>query len=458
MKKSLLIFAFLAQTVAWLTPMATFAGPAESKPTVLIPITIASEPSGATVTLDKTALGSTPLTTSVSAGRHLATISLANYETAYKTLKVEGATVTESIKLTPITSTVLIQSEPAGATVTRDGATAGETPLLIPEVPIGKYRIGISLTGYKPQEVDLTVAGSAPQRIKAQLVSSSATLDVTSDPSGAGVSVNGIYRGETPIKIDKIQEGSSFLEVTAAGFSPYKEQLQLAAGEVFAVHVPLKAIPSKLSIVSIPAGARAYVNNEFKGETPIELNDLPAGSYRLRVEKDKYDPLARTVEIGNNKTVTEEFRLTANIGSIRVSTSPADVSIFISGKEAGKTVAKQEATDQISEPLIIQEVLTGEHEVSFVRQGYTPVKKTITVKRNETAVLESVKLPRLFIPDIELQTRNGVYKGVYIGKDQELYRIETSPGLIRAFPNADIVKVRIIRAENTVEDNTVKDP
>ncbi len=454
MKKKTLNWVSLAMVASLFTSFQNTVIAAKAEPILLQQVTITSDPAAASVTLNGTQVGTTPYHTSLAPGRHLIVVSQKDYESSYRTLELSTVSMVEHFKLQPVTSTILILSEPPGATVTRDGATAGVTPLLLPEVAVGRYRIDIALTGYKPQQVELNVSRSTPQRINANLVSSSATLDVTSIPTGASVSVNGVYRGVTPIKVDKIQEGQSFLEVVADGYAPYKEQLQLAAGEIFAVHAPLLALPSKLSIVSIPDGARVYVDNQFKGETPLELDKTSAGSYRIRVEKDGFELMARTVDVANNQTVTEEFRMTANVGSLRIVTSPADVSIFIAGKLVGKTSSGTNATDQISNPLEISGLPIGETEIVLQRQGYSEVRRKVTINRDEVSVVETTKLSRLFVPDVEVKTGIGTYTGVYISKSDEFYRVETSPGVIQSFPTKDITRIRLIRADNIVDDNT----
>ena len=163
--------------------------------------------------------------------------------------------------------------------------------------------------------------------------------------------------------------------------------------------------------------------------------------------------MARTIDLGNNKTVTEEFRMTANVGGMRIVTSPADVSIFVAGKLVGTTTASTNATDQISDPLEIHNLPIGETEIVFQRQGYAEVKRKVTITRDEMAVVETTKLPRLFVPDVEVKTEMGTYTGVYISKNAEFYRVETSPGVIRSFPTKDITRIRLIRAGNIVEDN-----
>ncbi len=453
MKKKTFNWVRLAIVAGIFTSFQNTAVAAKAEPILLQQVTITSDPVAASVTLDGMQMGTTPFSTSLAPGRHLVMVSQKDYESSYRTFELGAVSVVEHFKLQPVTSAVLILSDPPGATVTRDGATAGITPLLLPEVAVGRYRIDIALTGYKPQQVELNIAGSTPQRINANLVSSSATLDVTSIPEKASVTVNGIYRGVTPIKVDKIQEGQSVLEVVADGYAPYKEQLQLAAGEIFAVHAPLLALPSKLSIVSIPDGARVYVENQFKGETPLELDKISAGSYRIRVEKDGFELMARTIDVANNETVTEEFRMTTNVGSLRIVTSPADVSIFIAGKLVGKTIAGTNATDQISNPLEIPGLPIGEAEIVFQRQGYSEVRRKVTINRDEVSVVETTKLSRLFVPDVEVKTGVGTYTGGYISKSDEFYRLETSPGVIQSFPTKDITRIRLIRAGNVVDDH-----
>ena len=414
---------------------------------------ITSDPAGAAVKIDGIQRGTTPLDIALTPGARLVELSLKDYENAVRTLDcAPGAAASADFKLAPVTAPVLISTEPAGVSVTRDGAFAGVTPLLLPEVPVGRYRIDLALAGYKPQQVELNVSTATPQQIKTTLINSSATLDISSEPAGATVSVNGIHRGAAPVLVDKIQEGKSIVEISAEGFAAYKEEITLAAGETFALHAKLAALPAKLTIVSTPAGAKVYIDNQLRGNTPLELPEIAAGTYRVRVELPSHEAMARTVELANKQESVEEFKLAQTVGTLRVVTSPADVSIFIGGKLFGKTTAGTNATDQISEPLDLLNVPDGENEILFQRQGYAQERQKATIVRGETLVLETVKLARMFVPDVEVLTARGSYKGLYINKDPEFYRIETSPGVIRAFPVKDITQIRLIRDTNIEDD------
>ena len=450
MKSNSVAYIPLLASLALFATHTFAAKPPPPPPQSLVSVT--SDPAGAAVKIDgKPQRETTPFEIALPTGKHLIELSLKDHEGAVRTVDCAAPSASADFKLIPVTAPVLIATEPAGAVVTLDGANRGVTPLLLPEVPIGRYRIELALGGHKPQQVELSVERPTPQQIKHVLVNSAATLNITTTPSGASVSVNGIQRGAAPVTVDKIQEGKSVVEITHAGYAPYKEEMTLAAGEVFAVHARLAALPAKLRIVSEPAGAKVYIDNQLRGNTPLTIDEIAAGSYRVRLDMPSYETMARRVDLENDQSLTEEFKLTQTIGSIRLATSPADVSVFIGGKLFGVTAAAADSTDQISDTLEIDGVPAGENEIIFERQGHKTETRTVTVERGQTLAIETIKLVRLFIPNVEVTTERGTYKGVFINRDNDFYRIEASPGVTRAFPIGDITRVRVIRAEENKE-------
>jgi hypothetical protein len=53
----------------------------------------------------------------------------------------------------------------------------------------------------------------------------------------------------------------------------------------------------RLSVTSVPEGARILLNNIDNGTAPSETRDLPAGVYRVVLEKDGYVTGSRSVEV-----------------------------------------------------------------------------------------------------------------------------------------------------------------
>ena len=434
-----------------LLPLAVRAAdPAEPPPVARLEVT--SEPPQATVAIDRQTRGETPLVVAdLAPGEHLVTVQKRGYATAYQSVTVAAQDKRAvACKLEPITGVLLVRSTPTNADVTVDGLDLGRTPLLITTLPLGERRLKVATPGFQPKEVPVNLEDRTPVQVSVDLVSDSATLTVECDVAGATVRVNGIDRGAAPSTTERIPEGEVTLEVQADGYAPFQQKLKLAAGEVQRIKVPLAPLPSGLKIVSLPDKARVYVNNEFRGTAPLALPNLAAGSYRVRVEMDGFDPEARTVDLARGASKTEEFRLVSNTGRLDVTTEPDGVTVLIDGRKVGDTHAKPDATTAISEPLAVEGIAAGEHEVRVVRKGYFEKAQKVQVEQGKAIPLH-IALARRFIPDYQVVTDHGVYKGVLESVTEDFIRLETAPGVMTAIPMRDVKTRQALREDGRTE-------
>jgi hypothetical protein len=75
--------------------------------------------------------------------------------------------------LSQITGSLMIATEPAGASIAVDGAPRAETtPANIP-LPIGKYKVKLTKEGFEPLEHEVTVSGEGIFRLTVSLAKSS---------------------------------------------------------------------------------------------------------------------------------------------------------------------------------------------------------------------------------------------------------------------------------------------
>lgn len=408
---------------------------------------IQTNPEGAKVIIDGKYKGNTPLTFigGSQAQKYVVNIQSDGYKPIYTTVVIKPEqTETISYALTPSTCLALINSEPSGATVTKDGIDIGITPLLVTDLTYGKYNIEISLNGYKSQNYQLKIDSNTPQKINAQLISTFAKATITSNPSGASVLINGSDVGVTPCSLDNIPEGNAQIKVTLDGYDDFVETVALVAGQEHTINAALEAKPSSLKIVTIPEKARIYINNQYRGESPLEINPFEAGSYRIRAELKGFEILARNVDIKPAEERTEEFRLQQNSGAISVVTTPALVSIKIDGEIFAQTKPAEES-DQLSAETIVNLIPEGEHEITFSRAGYADLKMTKTITRNSVEQLGTIKLKRLFIPDFEIKTSAKTYRGMYLRDDAEFIYLETKPGVTTAIEKIKILSRKIIK-------------
>ena len=398
------------------------------------------QPEGASVTCDGRQVDAPPVTiTGIEPGKHLLVIEKLGYQEERRTLEVAaGQRLNVEIQLRPVQGLLLIHSKPDGATVEIDGAYRGETPLLVTDLPFGKYRSKLSRAGHLAKEIEITVDRRSPQRCFVELTSDSATLAISSLPDGARVTVNGVSRGVTPCTVEQIPEGDATVELTLDGHQPHKQTVRLVSGQEQRIEAVLAAIPASLTVVSIPDKARIYVDNQFRGLAPVNLDTLEPGEYRLRAELEGHEPQARTVTLGLAQTMVEEFRLQGNTGLLELTTEPALVSVFVDGKEVGATTSKAGQTDRVSDSLRVENLAEGRHDVQLSRKGYFGENFPIQIERDKTFSIHK-KLNKRFIPNCEVVTKTTVYRGVLLdvsaGGD---VRLEVSPGVLRTIPASEV--------------------
>ncbi len=408
---------------------------------------VTNQPTGAQIFLDGLQQPDvTPQTLqNIDPGQHLLEIRKDGCQTQRRTVALmAGEKTTAEFKLEPLKGLVLIQTTPPGAEVDVDGNSSNrKTPLLLTDLSVGDHIVVLRTEGYQPRKLALAINNRTPIKLASDLTSDSATLKVSSEPAGASVLLNGATRGTTPCTLDRIPSGTVEVEINLKGYATHRSQIVLKAGDVVEVPAPLKAIPSGLTVHSIPEKARIYVNNQFRGETPVVMTNLPPGEYRLRAEKRGYESDARNITLKPEEQSTEEFRLQHNSGGLVVITEPPGAKVFVDDDEAGTTEASA-GNPQVSEPLRVNYISRGDHLLRLVKPGYahSPVKITIDT---DNLVTRTERMKRLFIPDTIVRTgptAEESHTGVLIRKyPNGSVQLEERPGIVKTFEAADIKSI-----------------
>ena len=415
---------------------------------------VISQPSGATLSIDGTPAGTCPQTLlSLPTGKHLIQIEKRDYTPIKETLTLsDGERVTREYNLQPILGLVLVHSIPSGAEIEINGTHRGTTPALIADLKLGTYRARLLKPGYIDKEIEMAITSRNPKKFDVTLVSDSASIQLTSEPVGADVTLNGVSRGKTPCALDRVPSGSTTLELALKGFEPYSQNLKLTAGEHEEITAVLKPIPSDLELVSIPAGARIYVGNQFRGTAPVKLKAIQPGTYRIRAEMDAYDVMPRNVTIGRAQNIVEEFRLQANAGALEITTEPSEVAVLLDGKEVGTTEADTNRTDRVSDRFSIKLIPSGTHTLTLTKVGFYEHKQLIEINRDEV-ITRHFRLKRRFIPNYEVKTESEVYRGILIEVDsQKNIKLEIHPGIFKTLSRSDVRSAKPLREDQLQED------
>ena len=147
---------------------------------------------------------------------------------------------------------------------------------------------------------------------------------------------------------------------------------------------------SKNISVALPRGFKVFVNGEYKGETPLNLKNLPAGLTTIRVESDEEYSEQKVNVLKNNDNLYKYLPLLEKFtGKLVVKTQPTGVKVFIDDVEAGIT------------PFTSDKVIAGEHKVELVHERYMTFAKEVNILKNRTITLNEslIKAARVFFKD-----------------------------------------------------------
>ncbi|MDD5678096.1 MAG: PEGA domain-containing protein [Kiritimatiellae bacterium] len=410
---------------------------------------VTSTPADATVICDGVNLGQTPATVmDVAAGEHLLILHKSGWSDARKTVVTQpGERQSVDFKLEPLTGLLLILSEPSAADIDLDGVSAGKTPLCLHDVALGQHRLTASAHGHMPRVITVNVADRRPQKIEINLASDSARLIVETTPAGAAITLDGAVIGKTPQDLPAIISGKHVIELALPGHTPFRNEFSVQAGDQRTITTKLTPLPGKLTVLSTPPGARIYLNDQYKAETPLSA-DMPAGKYAVRAEARGFDPQVRTntVVIGTESVM--EFNMVRSSGTILISTEPPGIDVYLDGELQGTT--RGPLKNSISEQLPIDLVPRGKRVLQFTRPGYFDLTRTIDIQPKQTIILhEKLKLrPIPFVPSMIIRTGinaentfRGIVRERFANGD---IKLEIEPGIFKTFTPAEILSIEPI--------------
>jgi hypothetical protein len=136
-----------------------------------------------------------------------------------------------------------------------------------------------------------------------------------------------------------------------------------------------------IRVTSAPSGAVVYIDDEETGsQTPCTLSGIETGSHALRVGKEGFvEPDEVWISVAANAIAEAAFNLTAETGSIAVSSVPVNASIFLDGNATG-----------FSSDATLETVPVGEHTIELVLPGYRNATRTVVVEKEECSSLDVV--------------------------------------------------------------------
>ena len=261
-------------------------------------LTIVTDPPlDAVVTVDQTMIGQAPYgPLQLEPGTHAVTVRADDYLPYAHNLEVPGLGLYQhlDVQLVPRWATVSVRSEPAGAVVYRGEERLGETPVEF-DLMEGSHDLTVVKEGYRAW--DGVVDAHANETLQLPLIKlqpANAQLQVNSIPLGANVTVNGRYRGQSPVRLALAPDINYQIGLSKAGYGSTVRQVRLQAAASEAITVDLTARVGEVAIDASPEDAMVYIDGRLRGTGSMTLK-LPSSPHRLEVRKDGFETFSRSV-------------------------------------------------------------------------------------------------------------------------------------------------------------------
>ncbi len=429
--------------LAWVFLVAfVTAAAADCPKTGRYSVKIDSAPQGAAIYIgDKTCqIGTTPYEGKLNKATYTVIVETAGYETATKQFVVAALRKQQELfvplvkKADPPKLDVRVDADPKGmpgATVMLDGEIKGQAPLVI-VTTAGRHQLRIQKDGYEAFENWYTTTENNTQTVMPTLKEIAkpkyGTVVVDSDVPDAEVYIDGNkHPDNTPAVIQNVIEGLHVIEVRKQPALPWKQTVQVTAGQQTKVRAELQATLNGgvgvVRVLSDAQGARAFIDSTDMGPVPVDIKDVKAGEHIVQVKAPGMQAGEKKVTVAAGSSQIVKFDLNnetnGDSGVLKVVSMVPEAQVFIDGAAVGKVPQEKR-------------VSAGEHPVVVRLEGFKQFEQKVRVEAGQTVTVQASLKPvgRLRILSTPSQS-DVIINGIPVGKTPLDTEVETGETVIR---------------------------
>ncbi len=333
---------------------------------------VSSPVAGVEIFIDDLFVGVTPLTGfEVPAGEHGLRLVKERYLALDQLIQVEGLGRKQQFEfvLQPAWGEVTLASDPDGAAVFAGETELGRTPVTV-ELPGGEHILTLRKEGFSAAEVELEVmAGGHHTLNKVALSPAPATVTVESVPTGAAVSVDGAFKGTTPVTLSLSPEEQHRISLSLSGHAEKKSLLTVEPGSSRELSFTLQPEYGIVFVTTEPPDAELLIDGKPHGRTTGRLR-LTVRQHLLTVKARGYETASQTVSPSkaNSQQVNIRLKSKGKAGGLQSAASknkmataghkmirlePAVFTMGASRREPGRRANEQEHQVEITRPFYL---------------------------------------------------------------------------------------------------------
>jgi hypothetical protein len=211
----------------------------------------------------------------------------------------------------------------------------------------------------------------------------------TSSPQGAKVYLDNVYRGTTPLNLDRVATGQHQIKLVKTGYQDWSSYVSILPSRTTTVSADLIPFPAygSISISCNQSSARIFLDGTHIKRTystrSVLLEDVEKGYHELLITKTGYKDWSKKVYVSSSKTTKVVVNLIKQAvdGSISIYCNQGNAKIYLDGSYKKRTSANKSVE--------IKKVGEGYHELLITKDGYEDWISTIMVAANQTYMISS---------------------------------------------------------------------
>lgn len=287
-----------------------------------------------------------------------------------------GRVAERAVPAAPREGVATIDSRPSGATVIIDGVTRGVTPLRL-SLPAGAYAVELR-SGSATKTLSMRVEAGETLRESVELSTSASTgrIEVTSDPPGARVTIDGLAAGITPLTVSDAPPGAHRITVTANG-NTVSRAVVVEPGTTVSVLLSPQA-----SALPVASGGWVSIDAPFEmqvledgaviGTSDASRIMLPVGRHELELRASRFGfRTTATVDVVAGRSVV--VPVTVPNGRLSVNAAPW-AEVWLDGQALGQTPVANVSVPVGTHQIVWRHPQLGERRESVEVGAEAPVR------------------------------------------------------------------------------------
>ncbi|HTI41547.1 MAG TPA: PEGA domain-containing protein [Vicinamibacterales bacterium] len=283
----------------------------------------------------------------------------------------------------PVTGTVAVNSEPAGANVVIDGQAHGTTPTTA-TLSVGAHTIELASDGVRRTlNINVTANTQISQFVEMpKATAGTGDLQVRTDPSGARVSVDGQVRGTSPLTIPGLAPGSHSVTLEN-DLGSVREDVTIQPGATASLVVPLKtpqgAPVSGWISINAPAELQIFENQRLLGSSRTDRIMVAAGRHDIEFSNEALGYRAsQTIQVAPGQVA--RIKPDWPSGTIAINATPW-ANVTLDGQDLGETPVGNTSVPVGTHEVVFRHPQFGEQRITATVTATTPTRLSIDMRK-----------------------------------------------------------------------------